>query len=63
MEVLKSPVAARPELGVVAEEGGAAPSIQLTVEKRVPLVGWLLLGLALVGSQSSGAVVSSRVAG
>eukprot|EP00966_Prymnesium_polylepis_P123823 2863388-Prymnesium_polylepis.1 len=35
-------------------EGG----VRLVVEKRVPLVGWALLGTALLASQSAGAVVN-----
>ena len=44
------------------EAGLPLPTIQLTVEKRVPLVGWALLALALLASQSGGAVTDMQQA-
>jgi len=55
---------------VVASEAGPdveavadGPQIQLTVEKRVPLVGWLLLATALTLSNSGGPTADLQVKG
>ncbi|KAL1523394.1 hypothetical protein AB1Y20_018336 [Prymnesium parvum] len=39
------------------------PTVKMTVERRVPLVGWALLVLALICSQSGGAATKFQYAG
>ena len=55
MEMLHLDETAVGERGA-ADGKPALPTVQLTVETRVPVAGWLLLCVALVSSQSGGAV-------